>query len=318
MKYIENFREGEQISDIYLCKQKQTLVSKAGKNYDSLLLQDKTGTVDGKIWDPNSAAIEDYDSMQYVFINAEVTIFNGKPQLKISRLRKVKSGEYDPADYVPSSPYNIGEMYDELTTLIGTVKNPYLSKLLKMFFVDNEEFINAFKIHSAAKSVHHGFAGGLLQHTLAVAKTCNFLAGAYPVLNRDLLVSAAIFHDAGKVRELSDFPLNDYTDEGQLIGHIVLGSEMVTEAAQKIEGFPPRLLTELKHCILSHHGEYEFGSPKKPAIIEAVALAYADNIDAKMETLTETFHGVTPGDTTWLGFNKWLDTNVRRTGIYED
>ena len=317
MRYIESFREGDQVSDIYLCKQKQTLVSKVGKNYDSLTLQDKTGVVDGKIWDPNSAAIEDYDSMQYVFINAEVTIFNGKPQLKITRLRKVRDGEFNPADYVPCSPYDIDEMFTELKKLIASVKNPYLGKLLKMFFEEDEKFAAAFKLHSAAKSVHHGFAGGLLQHTLAVTKTCDFLASSYGILNRDLLVTAAIFHDAGKIRELSSFPLNDYTDEGQMIGHIVIGSEMVTEAAAKIEGFPHRLLTELKHCILAHHGEYEFGSPKRPAIIEAVALAYADNLDAKIETLTEAFNGVTPGDPTWLGYNKWLDTNIRRTGIYE-
>ena len=186
--------------------------------------------------------------------------------------------------------------------------------MLKYFFAEDEDFIEKFKIHSAAKSVHHGFAGGLLQHTLAVAKTCDFLAGAYPVLNRDLLVSAAIFHDAGKVRELSDFPLNDYTDEGQLIGHIVLGSEMVTEAAQKIEGFPPRLLTELKHCILSHHGEYEFGSPKKPAIIEAAALNFADNTDAKMEIFKEAIMGTTVGEG-WIGYQNFLSTNVRKTTI---
>ncbi len=314
MKFIGDFREGEQIAGVYLCRQKQTLVSKNGKNYDSLILQDKSGSIDTKIWDPSSPAIDDYDSMDYVFVNGEVTIYNSKPQLKVSRLRKASGNEYDPADYVPVSKRDVGEMYDALLNMISTVKNPYLSKLLESFFVEDEAFIKAFKGHSAAKSVHHSFLGGLLQHTLMVAGHCDYFAKVYPVLNRDLLVTAALCHDIGKTRELSDFPLNDYTDEGQLLGHIVIGCEMVGERAARIESFPERLLVELKHCIIAHHGEYEFGSPKKPALIEALVLSYADNIDAKVEAVTEFFGNVREDDLSWLGYNKWVDSNIRRTG----
>ncbi|MBQ8969794.1 MAG: HD domain-containing protein, partial [Lachnospiraceae bacterium] len=139
-----------------------------------------------------------------------------------------------------------------------------------------------------------------------------FYTKAYPMLKKDLLISVAMLHDVGKVRELSAFPENDYTDDGQLLGHIVMGSEMVSEKVKEIEGFPGRLASEVKHCILAHHGEYEFGSPKKPALMEAVALNFADNTDAKMETLTELFRSTT--NTGWLGFNRLLDSNLRKTG----
>ncbi|MBR5765287.1 MAG: HD domain-containing protein, partial [Lachnospiraceae bacterium] len=159
--------------------------------------------------------------------------------------------------------------------------------------------------------VHHGFVGGLLEHTLSVVKLCDFYTKRYKKLNRDLLLSAAMLHDIGKVKELSTFPENDYTDDGQLLGHIVMGCEMVGVKVKDIPGFPGKLEAELKHCILAHHGEYEFGSPKKPALMEAVALNFADNLDAKMETITELFDS-TP-ETGWLGYNRLIDSNIRKT-----
>ena len=205
-------------------------------------------------------------------------------------------------------------MYDELMGYIGSVKNQYLSKLLHSFF-DNKEFERRFKFHSAAKSVHHGFVGGLLEHTLAVTKNCDYFSKMYPVLNRDLLVTAAIFHDIGKLKELSTFPENDYTDAGQLLGHIMIGAEWVGDAIKTIDGFPVVLANELKHCILAHHGELEFGSPKKPALIEALALSFADNIDAKMETFRELLVNVPDNDLGWQGYNRFMETNFRRTSV---
>ena len=314
MKYISSLREGERINEIYLCKSKQTAMTKAGKPYDNVILQDKTGTLDAKIWDTGSVGIEEFDAMDYVAITGDITSFQGNLQCSIKRARKVSEGEYDPADYLPVSKKDIEEMYKELMTLIQSVKNPYLGKLLHMFF-DNEEFAKRFKFHSAAKSVHHGFVGGLLEHSLSVAKNCDFFAGNYPVLNRDLLITAAIFHDVGKLKELSVFPENDYTDAGQLLGHIVIGSEWISDTIKKIDGFPVVLANELKHCILSHHGELEFGSPKKPALIEAVALSFADNIDAKMETFTELLSVVPENNTDWQGYNRFMETNYRRTVV---
>ena len=202
-------------------------------------------------------------------------------------------------------------MYSELLALIASVKNPYLRKLLDSYF-GAPDFAKAFQFHSAAKSVHHGFVGGLLEHTLSVTKMCDYFAATYPMLNRDLLLTAAIFHDIGKTKELSVFPENDYTDDGQLLGHIIIGTEMVSERMRTIEGFPPKLATELKHCILAHHGELEYGSPKKPALLEAMALNFADNADAKMETMIEVLRGA--GDNQgWLGYNRLLETNIRKT-----
>lgn len=203
-------------------------------------------------------------------------------------------------------------MYEELLAFIKSVKNPYLNRLLSSFFVDDAAFAKAFQFHSAAKTVHHGFVGGLLEHTLSVTKLCDYYAGYYKELNRDLLITAAIFHDIGKTKELSRFPENDYTDDGQLLGHIIIGTEMVSERMKEIEGFPASIAVELKHCILAHHGELEYGSPKKPALLEALALNFADNTDAKMETMIEALNagGENKG---WLGFNRLLESNIRRT-----
>lgn len=313
MRYIETLREGERINEIYLCKSKQSALTKAGKPYESLMLQDKTGTLDAKIWDPGSVGIDDFDALDYIAVTGDITSFQGNLQVNVKRIRKVQEGEYNPKDYLPVTDKNIDGMYTELCAIIKTVNNPYLSKLLKSFFLEDAVFEKRFKFHSAAKSVHHGFVGGLLEHTLSVAKNCDYFAKAYPMLNRDLLISAAIFHDIGKLHELSVFPENDYTDAGQLLGHIMIGTEMVGERIRSIEGFPVRLANELKHCILAHHGELEFGSPKKPALAEALALSFADNLDAKMETIREVFSATPENHTEWLGFNRLLDSNLRKT-----
>ena len=227
MKYIESLREGERINEIYLCKTKQSALTKAGKPYENVILQDKTGILDAKIWDPGSVGIDDFDSLDYVAVMGDITSFQGNLQLSIKRVRKVQEGEYDPKDYLPVSEKNIDEMYEELCGIIRSVNNPYYKKLLSSFFLEDKEFEKRFKFHSAAKTVHHGFVGGLLEHTLSVTKHCDYFAGCYPMLNRDLLITAAIFHDIGKLEELSTFPENDYTDDGQLLGHIIIGTEMV-------------------------------------------------------------------------------------------
>ena len=313
MKYIKDFKEGDRIFNIYLCKHKQSAVTKNGKPYDNVTLQDKTGTVDAKIWDPNNAGIEDFDSLDYIEVYGDVTSFQGASQVNVKRVRKCREGEYDPADYLPVSKFPIDDMMKDLLGLIDSIENPYLKKLLQAFFVEDEEFVNVFRQSSAAKTVHHGFVGGLLQHTLAVARLCDYYCTQYPILKRDLLLTAAICHDIGKTKELSLFPRNDYTDDGQFLGHIVIGSEMIGEKVREISGFPPLLASELKHCILAHHGEYEFGSPKKPAIVEAVALTFADNTDAKMETFTELLENTS--ETGWLGYNRLFESNVRGTRL---
>ncbi len=313
MRYIKDLKEGSRLQEIYLCKVKTQAETKNGKPYHRITLMDKTGSLESNVWEPYSAAIEEYEAGDFIEVMGTVNVFNGALQGKIDRIRKCSEGEYDPREYYPSTDKDVEEMYAELLDIIATVKTPCLQTLLKKFFIDDEMFVEAFKKSSAAKSVHHGFIGGLLEHTLSVTKLCIYYTSSYAYLNYDLLITAAICHDMGKTRELSLFPENDYTDMGQLLGHIVLGAQMVAERAKEIEGFPAVLLHELQHCILAHHGEYEYGSPKKPAIAEAVALNYADNTDAKLETFKELLEKSEKVPTDWLGYNKLFESNMRKT-----
>lgn len=314
MRYLNELHEGDAITGTYFCKTKNTLKTKTGKSYYSLLLQDKTGTIDAKVWELSNG-IEHFESMEFIHIEGQVTSFQGALQLNVRRIRKSQEGEYNPADYMPVSKKNIDDMYQELVGIIATIKEPHLRKLVDSYFIEDKAFIERFKKHSAAKSVHHGFIGGLLEHTLSVAKFCNYMADAYStILNRDLLLTAAIFHDVGKIQELSSFPENDYTDDGQLLGHIFLGAEMIGTRMREIGGFPRKLANELRHCILAHHGELEYGSPKKPAIAEAMALNFADNADAKFQTMIELFDSADQ-NAEWLGYNRLFESNIRRTSI---
>ena len=280
MKYIETLRENTHISEVYLCQQKAIYLTKSGKEYESLQLRDKTGVVDAKIWEPGNPGIGDFDELDYVSVDADVILYNNKLQLKVSRIRRANEDEYNPGDYMPVSARNNDEMYKELLACIESIRDPYLNQLLKAFFVDDAAFVKRFRLSSAAKSVHHGFIGGLMEHTLSVARLCDYYCENYPILNRDLLITAALCHDIGKTRELS--------------------------------AFPEKRATELRHCIVAHHGEFEFGSPKKPALIEAMALNLADNTDAKMETFIELLNAA-GANNGWLGFNRFLDSNLRKT-----
>lgn len=313
MKYIKDLKEGDRVFDIYLCKHKQSAVTKNGKPYESVILQDKTGTIDAKVWEPNNPGIGDYDAPDYIEVYGDVNNFQGALQISVKRIRVCREGEYNPADYLPVSSKDIGTMYSELKGLIHSIENPYLKKLLEAFFVEDEAFAEVFRNSSAAKTVHHGFIGGLLEHTLSVTKLCDYYCSAYPVLKRDLLLTAAMCHDIGKTIELSPFPENDYTDDGQLLGHIIIGIEMIDDAIREIPEFPKQLASELKHCIVAHHGELEYGSPKKPALAEAMALNLADNADAKMQTLKEIFKDKKAGE--WLGYNRLFESNLRKTTI---
>lgn len=316
MKFINTFSEGESGSEIYLVKKKVCGTSKTGKPYESVTLGDKTGTIEGKIWDPNNDGISDYDEGDYVMVTGDITSWQGALQFNIRRLRKVSEDEYDISNYIPSSKYNIEDMFSQLLALVDSLNGPYsasFKKLLDSFFREDEKLIKDFKTHSAAKSVHHGFRGGLLEHTLSVTKNCDFFTKQYPFLDRDLLLTASMLHDIGKLQELSDFPVNDYTDEGNLLGHIVMGITMISNKLNNIPELPIAKKNELLHCIAAHHGELEYGSPKKPAIAEAIALSFADNMDAKMETIYEALINVEENNLTWQGFNRLLDSNIRRT-----
>jgi len=319
MKYIEDLKIGDSISEIYLCKEKRGGTTKNGADYFLVTLQDKTGVLEGNIWDVNSPGINEFDKKDYVEVSGIIKEYKGKNQINITSLRVVDVNSVNVENYIPTTAKDVDEMYGELLDIIGTIKAPYMKKLLEMHFVNDEIFIKKFRYHSAAKSVHHGFAGGLLEHTLSVTKTCDFIAKQYDYLDRDLLLTAAIFHDVGKLAELSPYPENDYTDAGQMLGHIVIGYNMLSNSIRKIDDFPKVKRNELLHCILAHHGEYEYGSPKKPSIAEAIALNFADDMDAKLETMKEVMSKVKGNDISWQGFNYLFDSNIRKTSeAYEE
>ncbi len=312
MKFIRELKEGDRLFDIYLCKHKQGAVTKNGKAYENVVLQDKTGTIDAKVWEPNNPGIGNYNTLDYIEVHGDVNNFQGNLQVSLKRIRVCREGEYNPADYLPVSGKDIGVMFKELKEFVQSIQDPWLKRLLEAFFVKDEAFAKAFCYSSAAKTVHHGFVGGLLEHTLSVTKLCDYYCKAYPILKRDLLLAAALCHDIGKVKEISPFPENDYTDDGQLLGHIVMGSQMVAEKAAEIADFPHVQLAQLQHCILAHHGKYEYGSPKIPALMEALALNYADDTDAKLETFKEILEN-NSANQGWLGYNRLFESNLRAT-----
>ena len=313
MKYINTLAEGDSVRSIYLCKGKRSAETRNGKPYDNVILQDKTGTLDGKVWEPNSQGIRDYEENDFIEVVGDIISYNSNLQMNIKQLRRVDVAEYNVADYSPSTEKDVEGMYQEVLRYITAIENEDLRKVAEYFYLGNDEFAKTFKGHSAAKAVHHSFCGGLLEHTLSVLRICEFFADQYPIINRCLLYTAALYHDIGKIRELSEFPLNDYTDAGQLVGHIVIGVEMINEAIGSMENFPELLASELKHCILAHHGEYEYGSPKKPALVEAVALNFADNMDSKMQIMLEAFKEKPNSE--WLGYNRLFESNIRRTEV---
>ena len=310
MRYIEQLQDGENVSEVYLCKNKIVGKTKSGKSYYSLLLQDKTGSIDAKIWELNNG-IGHFDSMNYVRVDGQITTFNNALQLNVKKIRIADEGEYAQDDYMPCTKKDVDEMFADLLKLVDSLEHSYYKTLLKSFFVDDKETAAEFKRHSAAKSIHHGYIGGLLEHSLAVAKMCDYYTTYYKRLNRDLLITAALLHDIGKIYELSGFPENDYTDAGQLLGHIVMGTMMIRDRIKDIPDFPAKAANELEHCILAHHGELEYGSPKKPALLAALALSFADNTDAKIQTFMEALDA--KDESGWLGYNKMLESNIRRT-----
>jgi len=311
MKYIEDFKEDERIVEHYLCKSRQSMKSKSGKAYLSLKLADKTGTVDAKVWEMTND-IQSFEENDFIKIDGVVTSFQNELQLKITKIRRSQEGEYQPMDYIPHTEQDISSLYKQLTDVIESISNPHIRELLEVLLVRDEYISEAVKTHSAAKANHHSYMGGLLEHILSVVGICEFLVPRYKSVNRDVLIAGAILHDIAKVYELSSFPTNDYTDDGQLLGHIVIGAELITKAADRVPGFPPKLASLLKHCVLAHHGEYEYGSPKLPQTMEAFMLYVADNADAKIKMFEEALQ-TGNAQNAWAGYSRIFGRNVRRT-----
>ena len=313
MRYIEEIRENETVVEHYFCKQRQSGKTKAGKSFLSLVLSDKTGTIPAKVWELNNQ-IQSFEENDFIKIEATAQLYMGEMQLRVARIRRSDEGEYDPADYVPSSAVSIDELLAQIKALVQSVSDAHIRRLLEIILFEDAETAKALRTRSAAKSMHHSYMGGLAEHTLSVTQKCEFMHTQYPEANRDLLIASALLHDIGKTKELSAFPENDYTDAGQLLGHIFMGAEMVTLTAAQIPGFPPNAAMQLKHCILSHHGEFEFGAPVLPKTLEAFILHACDNMDAKTQIFREAIDADrTAGD--WAGFNRTLSRNIRKTSL---
>ena len=291
MKYIEDLKDGENIVAHYLCKKKETLKTKSGKNYMSIILGDRTGTISAKAWTLNND-IQSFEAGDFIKVEATVTTYIDDLQLNVRKIRKSMAGEYLPADYIPTTDKDVNAIYAAVCEMIQSFENTHLRQLLTGIFIENEEVKTAFLQHSAARSMHHSYMGGLCEHTLNVAQICDFLAPRYKFVNRDLLICAAFLHDIGKIFELSDFPENDYTDDGKLLGHIYIGNEFIGNEIAKIDGFPPALKSLLQHCLLSHHGKHEYGSPILPKTMEAMLLSYADITDAHVKMLEESLEKI--------------------------
>ncbi len=315
MRFISELKDGDRVIEHFLCKQKQQLKSKSGKSYLSLKLLDKTGVLDAKVWELNNS-IQSFEENDFIKVDGNILVYQNDLQLKVNKIRRSEEGEYNPNDYIPATDKNVNELYQQIVDYVDSVTNPFIKKLLEGLLIENDEVVDSFKKSSAAKNMHHNYLGGLIEHTLSVTQACDFYSTQYPYANRDILIAMALLHDIGKVYELSEFPQNEYTDVGQLIGHIIIGAEMITDEAKKIPGFPPKLLSLMKHCMLSHHGELEFGSPKRPKIVEAFLLHQADDTDAKI-WMYEDMIKDDKSNGPWVGYHKMLARNIRKTEFDE-
>jgi 3'-5' exoribonuclease len=282
--YVNQIKERDRVNSIFLVRDKITAMAKNGKPYMTLKLMDSTGEVEAKVWDRIDELSSVFAVNDFIRVDAKASIYMAKMQLVVQQLEKVAEESVDIGDFLPVSRRSAEEMRSELDQLLDSLKNPYIHDLLRAFF-DDPEFYRLYSRAPAAKSMHHTYIGGLLEHSLAVAALAVDVARRYPQVDRDLLISGAMLHDVGKVMELSFDRSFGYTDEGKLLGHIVIGVQMIEDQVRAIPGFPTELSMMIKHLLLSHHGQYDFGSPKRPKFLEAVILNFIDDLDSKINAV---------------------------------
>lgn len=304
--YIRELEPNQVITGLFLVQHKDVRQKKSGEPYLSLTLVDRTGDLDAKMWDNAAEALDAFERDDFVRVKGLFQIFQNRPQLTVHKIAAVADGEVDYADYFPASVRDRDEMFAELQTWIASIANPHLRGLLDAIFADPEVAL-AYRTAPAAKSVHHAWLGGLIEHVLSLCHLAKFTAAHYTDIDFDLLLSGVILHDIGKTRELSYARGFQYTTEGQLLGHIVIGTQMVQEKLRQFPEFPPTLRDLLFHLILSHHGELEFGSPKVPMFAEALLLHHLDNLDSKMECARGLVERDRLVEGHWTGYSSALD-----------
>jgi 3'-5' exoribonuclease len=304
--FVNELKKGHTVESIFLVREKSLTRTKAGNPYLSLRLADRTGEIEGRIWENALDFGGLFAKEDFIKVRGDVDEFQGTLQLRILKLRKCEESEVLLDDFLPKTPNNIEEMFSEIKKIAGLVRQPYLQKLLEAFFTD-ENFVKKFKLAPAAKGVHHSYLGGLLEHTLSIVQLILLIGPRYKGIDQDLLITSGILHDVGKVAELSFDRTFDYTDSGRLLGHIVLTVEMVDEKMRAIPEFPESLSLSLKHNLLSHHGEYAFGSPKLPMTLEALLLHQIDDLDAKVNGFLGWIEKEKGDPSRWTSYHKLFE-----------
>ena len=303
-QFVNTIKVGDSIDDIFVLSKKSLAQKKDGDNFLNITLSDRTGSVNGVVWDNVDQIIESTTSGDFVHIKGNVNEYRGSLQLVVKKMAPHSVDSIDPSDYLPVTSHNIDNMLNRLKKITASIEKGYLRALIEAFWND-EEFVQKFKIAPAAKKMHHSYIGGLLEHTLSMAILVDRIAGHYSDIDMDLLLAGAILHDIGKIREYEYQFSIDYSDEGRLLSHIVIGLEMIDEKVIEIKGFTEEQLLLLKHMIVSHHGTREFGSPEPPKTIEAVLLNYIDEIDSKVNGIRDFISSEDPNET-WTSYHKIL------------
>jgi 3'-5' exoribonuclease len=311
MQTIASLKEGDWVEDVYLVTSKQVATAKNGVTYLSLKLADKTGEIDGRLWDNADEVSGRFEREDFVRIKGMASTYQGSMQIKMKTLEKVDDSKVNIGNFLESSPRDPDEMVRELRAVVDSIGNEHLRSIMSAF-LDDQDFMAAFRRAPAAKTLHHNYIGGLLEHVVELVLLSRDVARHFPFIDLDLLMVGAFLHDIGKVRELAVRKSIEYTTEGRLLGHISLGYEMIVEKIDAIPGFPAELGMLLKHIMLSHHGEYEYGSPKRPKIQEAILINYLDDLAAKLNNFQATLkkeHVVEGG---WTGYSKMHDRYLYR------
>jgi 3'-5' exoribonuclease len=298
-------QENKTVTTSYVVSNKQIKSKKSGEPYLDLTLMDRTGTIQAKMWDNVEECAYAFDQDDIVKIKGLINKYNQRWQLTIHKIRKMDEAEIDFSDYLPKTSKDIDQLWQTLGEFVASIGEPHLRRLLELFMAD-PEVARAYRNAPAAKTMHHAFIGGLLDHVVSLFRSCDLVARNYAFINRDLLLTGAFLHDIGKVHELSYARSFGYTTEGQLLGHLIIDLEMLHAKLSQVPGFPPQLKILVEHLIISHHGQYEFGSPKLPMFPEALMLHYLDDLDSKMEAMRAQFERDAELESPWTGYNSAL------------
>jgi 3'-5' exoribonuclease len=305
-------QENKVITSTFVVVAKQIKPKKTGEPYLALTLGDRSGQLEAKMWDNVEEVLEAFEQDDFLKIKGLINKYKQRFQLTIHKLRKLGETEIDFSDYLPKTTKDIDELWQTLTNFVAGIENPYLKALVQAFLAD-PEIASAYRNAPAAKTLHHAYIGGLLDHVVSLFRSCDLLCRNYPQVNRDLLLTGAFFHDIGKIHELTYNRSFTYSTKGQLLGHMMIELEMLQSKLAALPGFPDELKTMIEHMIISHHGEYEFGSPKLPMFPEAVMLHYLDDLDSKMEAMRAQFERDATLESAWTSYNPSLGRPLLNT-----